>query len=114
MAHAPNILRFWREAIISGVRGDKPDLTMRQMAILMIVYTNDPPHTVRGLAEQLKVAKPVITRAIDTLSLLGYVKRVQDEADRRSVNIVRTVSGSVILRDLADHLLTLEGAPPVD
>ena len=30
-----------------------PDLTMRQAAILLTVYLEAPPHTVRGLAERL-------------------------------------------------------------
>lgn len=111
MAHAPDILRFWRAALIESVRSDAPDLTQRQMAILLIVYTTDPPHTVRGLARELDVAKPVITRALDSLGRLGYVKRKRDDNDRRSVLVQRTVAGSVYLSEFSDQIETLAGAP---
>ena len=32
----------------------------RQLALLLTVYLTPPPHTVRGLAETLNVAKPVV------------------------------------------------------
>ncbi len=53
------------------MRDGEPDLSARQTAILLTVYLELPPHTVRGLAKQLGVTKPVITRALDTLGKLG-------------------------------------------
>lgn len=98
----PEILNFWHDALVQSIRGQAPDLTSRQMAILLSVYMTPAPHTVRGLAEELSVAKPVISRALDTLSKLGYLKRVKDEADKRNIFVQRTVSGAVFLRDFAD------------
>ena len=43
----------------------EPDFTLRQLSILLTVYLEQPPHTVRGLAKKLGVTKPVITRALD-------------------------------------------------
>ena len=43
-------LVLWREALTASVRGDGPDLSARQMSILLTVYTLAPPHTVRGLS----------------------------------------------------------------
>ena len=63
-------LRLWQQVNLSEVRGDAPDLTMRQAAILLTVYLDPPPHTVRGLAARLGVTKPVITRALDTMGAL--------------------------------------------
>ena len=60
-------LRLWQQVNLSEVRGKSPDLTMRQAAILLTVYLEPPPHTVRGLAARLGVTKPVITRALDTM-----------------------------------------------
>ena len=60
-------LRLWQQVTLSEVRDDAPDLTMRQMAILLTIYLEPPPHTVRGLAARLQVTKPVITRALDTM-----------------------------------------------
>ncbi len=81
------------------VRSGHPDLTNRQMALLMIVYASSGPHTVRGLAHELGVSKPVITRALNTLGALGYLRRERDEADRRNIFIVRTNVGADFLED---------------
>ena len=56
----------------------------------------------RGLARQLGVTKPVITRALDTLGKLGLLTRKRDEADRRNVVIQRTVAGALAVERLAD------------
>lgn len=95
-------LDIWRRAGVASVRRDAPDLTARQMALLLSVYLTPPPHTVRGLAEHLNVTKPVITRAVDRLSELGMVRRKTDPEDRRSVLLQRTVKGSVFLREFAE------------
>jgi DNA-binding MarR family transcriptional regulator len=99
---AVEALDLWRGAIVESVRREAPDLSARQMALLLTVYLTAPPHTVRGLAEALNVSKPAITRAVDRLSEYGLVKRKVDEQDRRSVLIQRTVKGSVFLREFGD------------
>ena len=98
-------LDLWRRAIVNSVRLDAPDLTARQMALLLTVYLTPPPHTVRGLADTLKVSKPAITRAIDRLSDMELVRRKTDEEDRRSVLIQRTVKGSVFLREYGELIV---------
>ena len=52
-------LTGWMKALIAYVRSGEPDLTNRQMALLMLVYLTPGPHTVRGLARVLGVSKPV-------------------------------------------------------
>lgn len=99
-------LDLWRRAIVDSVRVDAPDLSARQMALLLTVYLTSPPHTVRGLAAALNVSKPAITRAIDRLSELGMVRRKPDENDRRSVLIQRTVKGSVFLREFGELVVS--------
>lgn len=99
---AVQALQLWRGALAESVRRDGPDLSARQMALLLTVYLTPPPHTVRGLAADLNVSKPAITRAIDRLSELGMIKRKTDDADRRSVLLQRTVKGSVFLREFGD------------
>ena len=98
-------LDIWRRTIVNSVRLDGPDLSARQMALLLSVYLSKPPHTVRGLAKLLDVSKPAITRAVNRLSELGMVRRKTDEADRRSVLIQRTVRGSVFLREFAELIV---------
>lgn len=92
-------LDLWRRAVSAGVRRDAPDLSARQMAILLTVYLTPPPHTVRGLAAELNVSKPAITRALDRLGQFEMIRRRIDERDRRNVLVQRTVKGSVFLRE---------------
>ncbi len=96
---------MWRRAIIVSVRNAAPDLTARQTAMLLAVYLMEPPHTVRGLVELLRISKPAVTRSIDRLSDLGLVDRRIDDGDRRSVLIQRTVRGSDFLRDFAELIV---------
>jgi DNA-binding MarR family transcriptional regulator len=102
---AVQALDLWRGAIVESVRRDAPDLSARQMALLLTVYLTAPPHTVRGLATALNVSKPAVTRALDRLSEYGLVRRKVDETDRRSVLIQRTVKGSVFLREFGDIIV---------
>ncbi len=95
-------LADWRRVLVASVRAPIPDLTNRQMAVLLTVYLTDPPHTVRALARLLGVHKPVITRALDRLSRHGLVRRQRDPADRRSVLVQRTVRGAVFLSEFYD------------
>lgn len=107
-------LDLWRRATITSVRRDAPDLTARQMAMLLAVYLMEPPHTVRGLAVLLRISKPAVTRAVDRLSDLELVRRKMDTDDRRSVLIDRTVRGSVFLREFGELIVgaARETAPP--
>ena len=98
-------LRLWHRVTLSDVRDEAPDLTMRQMAILLTVYLDPPPHTVRGLAAKLKVTKPVITRALDTMGALKLVSRHRDEVDRRNVLIRRTVEGALYVERFGDVII---------
>ncbi|HVJ50954.1 MAG TPA: MarR family winged helix-turn-helix transcriptional regulator [Aliidongia sp.] len=100
--NGPEGLDLWRRALCESVRRSGPDLSARQMAILLIVYTTPPPHTVRGLSELLGISKPAVTRALDRLGILGFARRKRDPDDRRSVLVQRTVKGSVYLSEFAD------------
>ena len=98
-------LNIWRRAIVASVRADAPDLSARQMTLLLTVYLTPRPHTVRGLATLMNVSKPAITRAVNRLVELQLVRRNTDENDRRSVLIQRTVSGSVFLREFGELIV---------
>lgn len=80
-----------------AVRADGPDLSMRQWSILLTVYLRPGPHTVRALARDLNVPKPAISRALDALSILGFVKRVRDGKDKRIVIVQKTAEGAIYL-----------------
>ena len=98
-------LDIWRRTVVASVRRDAPDLSARQMSLLLTVYLTPAPHTVRSLAELLKVTKPAITRAVDRLTELGMIRRKVDENDRRSVLLQRTVKGSVFLREYSELIV---------
>ncbi len=94
-------LRLWRDVSLAMVRDDAPDLSLRQMSILLSVYLDPPPHTVRGLAAKLGVTKPVITRALNAMGRHNLLTRRRDPADRRNVLVQRTVEGALYLDGLS-------------
>lgn len=89
-----------RDTIVSLVRRDGPDLSARQLGVFLTCYLQEGPHTVRGLAADLNVSKPAITRALDRLGELELARRKVDPADRRSVLVQKTVKGQAFLKDL--------------
>ncbi|WP_043839478.1 MarR family transcriptional regulator [Muricoccus aerilatus] len=97
-----------RETVVSLVRRDGPDLSARQLGVFLTVYLGEGPHTVRGLAAQLNVSKPAITRALDRLGELDFARRKTDPKDRRSVLVQRTVRGAALLREM--HIIMAEAA----
>jgi DNA-binding MarR family transcriptional regulator len=109
---ASQALRLWHDVSLVLVRDDEPDLSARQMTVLMTVYLEPQPHTVRGLAAKLGVTKPVITRALDTMGRHGLVSRKRDPADRRNVLVQRTVNGALFLERLADLVSARAAALP--
>ncbi len=94
-------LELWRHAFVASVRGDAPDLSARQMALMLSVYLGEAPHTVRGLALALKISKPAVSRALDRLGELGYIRRQRDDLDRRNVLVQKTASGAGFLTEFS-------------
>lgn len=98
-------LRLWQSVALAEAAGGMPDLSHRQAAILLTIYLDPPPHTVRGLAARLNVTKPVITRALDMLGSMKFVSRHRDEADRRNVLVRRTVEGALFVERFGDQII---------
>ncbi|RBM09230.1 MarR family winged helix-turn-helix transcriptional regulator [Novacetimonas cocois] len=96
-----SMINTLRDTIVSMVRRDGPDLSARQLAVFLTCYLQDDAHTVRGLAAELNVSKPAITRALDRLQDLDLAWRTRDPMDGRSVLIRRTLKGKAYLRDLS-------------
>lgn len=76
-------------------------LTVRSLGILQIMANESGPHTVRGLAASLKVAKPCITRLTQSLENAGLLRRITDQNDRRSVMLHLTPAGTKVIRAAA-------------
>ena len=110
-------LALWKDVNVKQVQDDataqRPDLTIRQLAILLTIYLEQPPHTVRGLAAHLKVTKPVITRALDTMGKAELVSRHRDENDKRNVVISRTVKGALFVEAMGDEIIRKAKELPV-
>ena len=101
---AINTLSTWMTALVDYVRSGEPDLTNRQMALLLLVYLKPGPHTVRGLARALNVSKPVVTRALNRLGALGYLRRQRDDSDKRNIFVARTSEGADFLEEFGQFI----------
>src|SRR4029434_1414701 len=93
-------LRLVRDFVFGLVTDDEPDLSARQLAVLLTIYLEAPPHTVRGLAAKLGVTNTVITRDLDTMGKPEVVARRREQADRRNMVIKRTVTGTLAVERL--------------
>ena len=97
------LLKDVTRALIGDAKPEAvPDFTLRQLAILLTIYLDPPPHTVRGLAKKLGVTKPVVTRALDALGKQAIIARRRDEADKRNVIVQHTVKGALYVETLGD------------
>jgi len=86
------------DALLSLVRHKTiNDLTARQLVVLMACRERN--RTIRDLAEEMNVAKPAVTRAVDKLADYNLVVRKDDPDDRRSIFVVIRPSGVKYLRD---------------
>jgi DNA-binding MarR family transcriptional regulator len=103
-----------RGTVVALVRRDGPDLSARQLAVLLTCYLESEAQTVRGLAATLDVSKPAITRALDRLAEFDLVRRKTDPADRRSVLVQRTPKGTAFIRDLRSIMKDAAKAKPAD
>jgi len=106
-------LKLWHDVTFDLVQDHEQDLSARQLAILLTVYLEPPPHTVRGLAAKLGVTKPVITRALHTMGRLGLVERRTDPDDRRNILVQRTLNGALAIERLGDAIVARHRALPL-
>jgi hypothetical protein len=51
-------LKLWHDVALSMVMDDEPDLSVRQICILLTIYLEAPPHTVRDLAKSSAFPSP--------------------------------------------------------
>ena len=101
---ADRLMMILHHTIRSGLRAKTPDLSARQLAMLLIVGEEPEMHTVRGLALRLAISKPAISRSLNRLCSLRLAGRMPDPRDGRSVLVVATASGIAHLTDLRTQL----------
>ena len=109
-ASVDHLVGILRDTIVALVRRDGPDLSARQLGVFLTCYLQEGAHTVRGLAAELNVSKPAITRALDRLGERDLARRKVDPLDRRSVLVQRTLKGAAFLRDMRS-IMADAGAP---
>ena len=98
-------LHVLMETVASMVRDEDTDFTARQLVVFLKSHLQPGvDHTVRGLAADLKISKPAITRAVDKLEELSLARREKDPADARSVIIKGTPAGQAYVRKLIGFL----------
>nr|WP_255575235.1 MarR family transcriptional regulator [Caldovatus aquaticus] len=69
------------------------DLTLRQLAVVLLVHDGGAPRTCCALAERLAIPRPAMTRALHRLAALGLVRRATDPVCRRRVLVRPTTRG---------------------
>ena len=107
---AAQALRLWHDVNLHMVRDDEPDLSVRQISILLTVYLEAPPHTVRDLARKLGVSKPVITREGKRRKKTAYESEMTPSMERGSII---GISGSMALRARRALEIIFLGSPGV-
>ena len=98
-------IEIFARTIKALVSDDRHDFSTRQLAIFLRVYLATESLTIRGLAAELNISKPAVTRGVDRLQNAGLVDRQRDKDDRRSIFVVRTKKGAKFfdeVRDFAD------------
>lgn len=63
------------------------------------------PMTLSSLAKTMKQSLPAVSQRITKLEELGYVRRVPDEHDRRTLWIHLTQSGTALLQSTGEEML---------
>lgn len=104
---AVRALTFWHEVTCRALREMQEDLSARQTGILLTVYLEQGPHSIKSIAQALHISKPAVCRAVDVLERLKFVKRSRDKNDKRNVLLQRTVKGSVFLSEFADIIVSI-------
>ncbi len=99
------LLHILKDTLAASVRSDQTDMSARQLTVFLKVYLETgTEYTVRGLAADLNISKPAITRALDRLAEFDFTKRETDKNDRRSIIVRRTPKGSAYLGTLNFYL----------
>ena len=75
------------------VHGEGRDLSLRQIAILLVYCHSEEGLTVGRLPQHLKIVKASVSRSAERPETAGLVIRKSDPRDRRSVLIMVTPAG---------------------
>lgn len=85
------------------------DLTLRQLAALVLLSQAEAPVTVRAVASELNIHKPATSRALVALERRGWIIRAKGEIDRRDVLVSVTPNGRKAMAAISG---SMAGEPP--
>lgn len=74
----------------------------RQLAVLMILFTERNGMDFSAVAGNLDVSKPSISRSLDTLGILKFAKRERCPKDARRVIVRLTSDGRKFVRSMLE------------
>jgi DNA-binding MarR family transcriptional regulator len=74
------------------------DLTFRWYDVLVQLEESEQPLRMNELATRIVASKSGLTRVIDRMEEVGFVRRQRPEGDRRVIEVVMTDEGAAALR----------------
>lgn len=83
--------------------GARLGLRTSEYSVLMIIAAN-ADITARKVGDMLAIAAPNLSTLIERLRMRGLIKRTQNEADKRAVNLSLTVDGKRVVKEA--HVLS--------
>jgi MarR family transcriptional regulator, transcriptional regulator for hemolysin len=93
-AYAHNIIRTSRQLINDEL---KPlGLSSAEGNILLHLLTLEQPPPQEHIVETLDISKPAVSRALESLESKGYIRRIQDKADKRAKRVYLTAKARQI------------------
>ena len=88
-------------ALLTAVRRNATNLSLRQFVVFLSLYLEEGTHTVRDLAAHLRLPKSIVIRVLDHLTELKLARREGDAADLSSIVVQRTPMGERLLHELS-------------
>lgn len=64
---------------------EAPDLSLRQMGVLLLTAIGFNKATVKSLSDELNISRPAVSRALNRLEEEGFVRRLPHPTDGRVV-----------------------------
>jgi DNA-binding MarR family transcriptional regulator len=92
------MLVIHKKILRMDLRLEMDNLNRLHMAVMGLLNASNM--TMTELAKALMMAKPQLTRIVETLVALGLVERLPDSADRRVIHMALTNDGRVKFIDL--------------
>ncbi len=86
--------------IIQGVQLEflvKQPITQTQFLVLVAIYSSKRP-AMSALAKSMHVSMPTISGLVDRLVKAGYIRRLEDQNDRRQVIVELTRKGELMIQ----------------